>query len=267
MAGHLGINKTYQKIMQHFYWPGLKKDVKLFCRSCHTCQIIGKPNQKIPAALLRPIHAFDEPFNQVHIDCVGPLPRTRTGNQYMLTVMCASTRFPEAVPLRNIRAATIVKHLIKFFMLVGLPKTLQSDQGSNFLARIFQQVMNQLGIKQNISSAYHPQSQGALERFHQTLKTMLRAFCYEQEKDWDEGIPLLLFAIRESVQESLGFSPFELVYGKEVRGPLKLLKEHWLEEEESGNLLDKVSELRHRLTKARESAKRNLEAAQGTMKR
>ena len=236
MAGHLGINKTYQKIMQHFYWPGLKKDVKLFCRSCHTCQIIGKPNQKIPAAPLRPIPAFDEPFNQVLIDCVGPLPRTRTGNQYMLTVMCASTRFPEAIPLRNIRAATIVKHLIKFFTLVGLPKTVQSDQGSNFLAGIFQQVMSQLGIKQNISSAYHPQSQGALERFHQTLKTMLRAYCYEQEKDWDEGIPLLLFAIRESVQESLGFSPFELVYGREVRGPLKLLKEHWLEEEESGNL-------------------------------
>ena len=106
-----------------------------------------------------------------------------------------------------------------------------------------------------------------MERFHQTLKTMLRAYCYEQVKDWDEGIPLLLFAIRESVQESLGFSPFELVYGREVRGPLKLLKEHWLDEEESGNLLDKVSELRYRLTQAREMAKQNLKDAQCTMKR
>ena len=96
---------------------------------------------------------------------------------------------------------------------------------------------------------------------------MLRAYCYEQVKDWDEGIPLLLFAIRESVQESLGFSPFELVYGREVRGPLKLLKEHWLDEKESGNLLDKVSVLRYRLTKARESAKKNLKDAQSTMKR
>ena len=78
---------------------------------------------------------------------------------------------------------------------------------------------------------------------------------------------VLLFAIRESVQESLGFSPFELVYEREVRGPSKLLKEHWLEKEESGNLLDKVSELCHRLTKAKESVKRNLKAAQGTMKR
>ena len=72
---------------------------------------------------------------------------------------------------------------------------------------------------------------------------MLRAYCHEQQSDWDEGVPLLLFAVRESEQESLGFSPFELVYGREVRGPLKLLMEHWLIEEESGNLLDKVSEL------------------------
>lgn len=125
---------------------------------------MGKPNQKIPTAPLEPIPAFDEPFNQVLIDCVGPLPKTKTGNQYLLTIMCASTRFPEAIPLKNIQAATIVKHLIKFFTLVGLPKTVQLDQGSNFMARIFQQVMSQLGIKQNISSAYHSQSQGALER-------------------------------------------------------------------------------------------------------
>lgn len=96
---------------------------------------------------------------------------------------------------------------------------------------------------------------------------MLRAYCYEQAKDWDEGIPLLLFAIRELVQESLGFSPFELIYRREVRRPLKLLKEHWLDEEESGNLLNKVSELRYRLTKARESARKNPKDAQGTIKR
>ena len=86
--------------------------------------------------------------------------------------------------------------------------------------------MFQLGIKQMKSSAYHPQSQGALERFHQTLKNMLRAYCLQEEKEWDEGIPLLLFSVRESIQESLGFSPFELVFGHTPRGPLKLLS--WL---------------------------------------
>ena len=83
----------------------------------------------------------------------------------------------------------------------------QSDQGSNFMAGLFQQAMHELGIKQNVSSAYHPQSQGALERFHQTLKNMMRTYCYEQQKDWDEGIPILLFAVRESVQQSCSISP------------------------------------------------------------
>ena len=238
MSGHLGINKTYQRILEHFYWPNLRKDVVEFCRSCHTCQVVGKPNQTLPKAPLQPIPAFEEPFSRVIIDCVGPLPKTKSGNQYLLTVMCASTRFPEAIPLRNISAKTIVKALIKFFTLVGLPKSIQSDQDSNFMSGLFQQVMDELGIKQYRSSAYHPESQGELERFHQTLKNMIRSYCFDTNRDWDEGVHLLLFAVRESVQESLGFSPFELVFGHSVRGPLKLFKEKLLSHDDvSLNLL------------------------------
>ena len=75
MSGHLGVNKTYHKILNHFYWPGLKTDVSNYCRSCHTCQVVGKPNQVIPKAGLQPIPAFDEPFSRIIIDCVGPLPK------------------------------------------------------------------------------------------------------------------------------------------------------------------------------------------------
>ena len=128
MSGHLGINKTYHKIINHFYWPGLKLDVSKYCKTCHTCQM-GKSNQTIPKAQLQPIPAFDEPFSRILIDCVGPLPRTKSGNEYLLTIMCTSTRFPEAIPLRNIKTKSIVKALIKFFTFVGLPKSVQSDQG------------------------------------------------------------------------------------------------------------------------------------------
>ena len=251
MSGHLGVNKTYHKILNHFYWPGIKSDVSQHCKSCHTCQMVGKPNQTIPKAQLQPIPAFDEPFSRVIIDCVGPLPKTKKGCEYLLTIMCASTRFPEAIPLRNIKAKTIVNALVKFFTFVGLPKSIQSDQGSNFMSGIFQQVMYELGIKQYKSSAYHPESQGALERFHQTLKNMIRSYCFDTEKDWDEAIHLLLFAVRESVQESLGFSPFELVFGHTVRGPLKLLKEKFLSDDDSSlNLLQYVSDFKNRLSKA-----------------
>ena len=267
MSGHLGINKTYHKIINHFYWPGLKSDVSKYCKTCHTCQMVGKPNQTIPKAQLQPILAFDEPFSRILIDCVGPLPRTKSGNEYLLTIMCTSTRFPEAIPLRNIKTKSIVKVLIKFFTFVGLPKSVQSDQGSNFMSGIFQQVMHELGIKQYRSSAYHPESQGALERFHQTLKNMIRSYCFDTEKDWDEGIHLLLFAVRESVQESLGFSPFELVFGHSVRGPLKLLKEKFLSNDETPlNLLQYVSDFRNRLSRACEVARFNLKTSQGKMK-
>ena len=265
MSGHLGINKTYHKIINHFYWPGLKSDVSKYCKTCHTCQMVGKPNQTIPKAQLQPIPAFDEPFSRILIDCVGPLPRTKSGNEYLLTIMCTSTRFPEAIPLRNIKTKSIA--LIKFFTFVGLPKSVQSDQGSNFMSGIFHQVMHELEIKQYRSSAYHPESQGALERFHQTLKNMIRSYCFYTEKDWDEGIHLLLFAVRESVQESLGFSPFELVFGHSVRGPLKLLKEKFLSNDETPlNLLQYVSDFRNRLSRACEVARSNLKTSQGKMK-
>ena len=89
---------------------------------------------------------------------------------------------------------------------------------------MFSQVLKRLHIKHNFSSAFHPESQGALERFHQTLKSMLRSYCFELERDWEEGIPWLLFASREVVQESLGFSPADLVFGHTPRGPLTVLK-------------------------------------------
>ena len=202
MAGHLGVNETYSKILNHFYWPHLRKDVSKFCKCCHVCQMVGKPNQTIPVAPLKPIPVCSKPFSQVIIDCVGPLPKTSLGNQYLLIIMCRFTHFAEAILLWNINAPRIAESLIKFFILVGLPSLIQSDQGSNFMSSLMQQVTHQLGIKQCKSSAYHPETQGAIERFHQTLKNMIRTYCLQYEKQWDQGIHLLLFAVREAAQES-----------------------------------------------------------------
>ena len=82
--------------------------------------MVGKPNQTIPKAHLQPIPASDEPFSRIIIDCVGRLPKTKSNHEYILTIMCASTRFPEAIPLRNIQTKNIVKAVVKFFTFVGL---------------------------------------------------------------------------------------------------------------------------------------------------
>lgn len=168
LAGHFGIRKTQAKVMGHFYWPRLHQDVVSFCRSCH-CQLIGKPNEKVPVAPLTPVPMVEKLFSKVVRDCVGPLPKTWKVNESLLDV---TTRFPGVIPLRNIKARRIIEALIGLFSWFGLQ--VQHDQGTNFVSGVFQDVMCELGISQAVSSAYYAQSQEAIERIHQTLKTMLK---------------------------------------------------------------------------------------------
>ncbi|KAI5627802.1 hypothetical protein C0J50_8349 [Silurus asotus] len=269
-SGHAGIRKTYRRILRYFFWPGIKSDVIRYCKTCHTCQVVGKPNQVVPPAPLNPIVVSADPFERIIVDCVGPLPKTSSGNCYLLTVMCAASRFPEAFPMRTLKSKAVVKALIRFFTTFGLPRYVQTDRGTNFTSQLFSQVMRVLQISHQCSSAYHPESQGALERFHQPFKTMLRAFCVESGKDWDEGVPLLLFAVRDAVQESLGFSPSDLVFGHTVRGPLKALQEQWLAKGPpplGRTILKDVRLLRERLQLAREKARIALGSSQEAMKK
>ncbi len=181
--------------------------------------------------------------------------------------MCAATRFPEAVPLRNLKAKTVVKELIKFCSLFGFPRVIQTDRGTNFTSKVFKQVLDDLTVAHVTSSAYHPQSQGALERFHQPLKTTLKTHCVDSGRDWAESLPLLMFAIRESVQDSLGFSPAELVFGHTVRGPLKLLSEQLLSTKPMArSVAEYVDTFRKRLKHVCNLARANLASTQAVMK-
>uniref|UniRef100_A0A1A8VFT9 Gypsy retrotransposon integrase-like protein 1 n=1 Tax=Nothobranchius furzeri TaxID=105023 RepID=A0A1A8VFT9_NOTFU len=267
-SGHFGIRKTYQALLDHFFWPGMKKDVARFCMTCHTCQMVGKPNQPLKPIPLTPIPVIGNPFDHIIVDCVGPLPRTKSGKKYLLTIMCTASRFPEAIPLASITTKSVIRALTNFFSLFGLPRVLQTDQGSNFKSELFKKVTQTLGIQHVMSSAYHPESQGALERWHQTLKSMLRKYCYSSKEQWDEGLPFLLFASREASQESLGFSPSQLVFGHSPRGPLQALKENFLQTESAKkvNVNKYVKSFRSRLHLANEVARKHLQEAQVNMK-
>ncbi|XP_076032468.1 uncharacterized protein LOC143020190 [Oratosquilla oratoria] len=269
LSGHLGVRKTLDRIWQHFYWPGIRRDVAQHCRTCHTCQLVGKPNQPVPVAPLKPIPVGEEPFAKVIVDIVGPLPKTARGHEYILTLMDTFSRYPEAIPLRKVRAKVVLHELISFFTKWGLPRELQTDQGSVFLSREVMQSLGALGITKVTSSAYHPQSQGALERYHQTLKTMLRKWCLENDTGWDQALPYLLFAVREVPNESLGLSPFALVFGHEVRGPLKVLKECLLKGHSSApkDMSKSVTDMKGKLAACWEMARENLMSAQERMKR
>ena len=200
------------------------------------------------------------------MDIVGPLPRSRSGNQYILVICDYATRYPEAVPLRRTDAQHVAEELVKLFSRVGIPTEILTDQGSNFTSKLLSEVYNLLHIRPIRTSPYHPQTDGLVERFNQTLKAMLRKTAVKG-KDWDKLLPYLLFAYREVPQASTGFSPFELLYGRAVRGPMDVLRESWEAKEESEeSVVSHVLQMQERLSGMTDLVQENLGRAQKVQK-
>lgn len=188
------------------------------------------------------------PFKRVAVDLVGPLdPRTTKGNKYILTLVDYATRYPEAVPLPGIETERVAEALVDIFSRVGIPRELLSDQGSQFTSDLMKEVSRLLSLKRITTSPYHPFCNGLVEKFNCSLKQMLKRMCAEKPKDWDKYINALLFAYREVPQESLGFAPFELLYGHTVRGPMQILKELWTEEIPDDDVKTTYQYICHRL--------------------
>uniref|UniRef100_A0A672H0E6 Integrase catalytic domain-containing protein n=1 Tax=Salarias fasciatus TaxID=181472 RepID=A0A672H0E6_SALFA len=118
--------------------------------------------------------------------------------------------------------------LLQLFLRVGIPSEILTDQGANFLSNTLRQVYRLLHIKSIRTTPYHPQTDGLVETYNRTLKSMLKKVVSTSGKDWDKWLPYLLFAYHEVPQASTGFSPFELLYGRRVRGPLDVLQESWI---------------------------------------
>lgn len=178
-----------------------------------------------------------------------------------------ATRYPEVFPLRSVKARQVANCLIQLFSRVGIPREVLTDCGTNFLSKLLQQVYQLLGVKGIKTTPYHPQTDGLVERFNQTLKNMLRKFVSHTGSDWDQWLPYLLFAYREVPQASTGFSPFELLYGRQVRGPLDLLREHWenpIADQE--NVVAYVVKMRERLEQMTALAQEHMRTAQANQK-
>jgi len=138
-----------------------------------------------------------------------------------------ATRYPEAVSLKSIEAETVAGNHVS---RVGIPEEILSDQGSQFLSGVMKEVSRLLSMNQIGTTPYHQMCNGFVERLNGTLKAMSKWMCAEKPKDWDRYFPALLLANREIPQESLRFAPFELLYGRTVRGPMSILKEMWTKE-------------------------------------
>ena len=126
LAGHLGTKKTRDRIMRHFFWPGIFTDISEYLKSFPECQK-GIQKGRITRAPLISIPPIEKPFQRIAIDFVGPLPLTNNRNRYILVCIDYATRYPEAIPLKNQEAETVVDALISIFFRVGVPKELLTD--------------------------------------------------------------------------------------------------------------------------------------------
>ena len=152
------------------------------------------------------------PREHVAIDILGPLPRTRSGYMYIVVITDRYSKMTAVHPLRNIAASTCAKAFCdEWVFKYGQPSLLLSDRGTQFTSDFFNTVCYQLGIRQAFTSAYHPQTNGQVERFNRTLLGALQCFCTEQGRDWDQFIRAIAYGYNCTVHSSTGCSPFDLM--------------------------------------------------------
>ena len=255
-GGHLGPEKTVQRVQQRFHWAGLRRDVKHHIRSCSSCGRLQRAKSRGRASLQD--YRVGYPMDRVAIDIKGPLPRTPRGNTVLLVVTDYFTRWVEAYPLANQQAETVAQHLVmEFIARLGCPLELHSDQGRNFESTLFAEVNHLLGITRTRTSAYHPSGNGLVERFNQTLGRMILSFIDLNKADWDLYIPLLTAAYRSTVHPATGFSPNFLMLGREVNLPVHVVFPT-PRVQESASVTEYVKVLQERLETCFDFARRSL---------
>ncbi|KXJ06192.1 Retrovirus-related Pol polyprotein from transposon 412 [Exaiptasia diaphana] len=262
-GGHLGRFKTLRKMQESFWRPGMSTAVTDYCKSCLVCAECK--SGKRPRAPLTTMTSTS-PMQRIHVDIVGPIPRSRKGNSYILTVQCSFTKWAEAYPLRNQTAKTCANKIVnEWIARYGVPDSLHSDQGRNFESNLFKEICDILDIKKTRTTAYHPAGNGQVENFNKTVKGLLQAKIDEDVTNtWDEHIGACMMAYRSSIHQSTGYTPFHLMFGREMRLPLDVMMgPPDVGEDSYGEF---ASQLKQNLNDAYRLARENLNCAQKRQK-
>lgn len=210
---HPGTRASAKLVQQRYVWPSISKDCKLWASACAQCQ-----RAKISRHIAAPLGDFNPPsarFSHVHADIVGPLPPS-CGFRFLLTMIDRYTRWPEAIPLQSISAENVAQAFLTGWVArFGAPAHVTTDRGSQFQSHLFRNLLQFLGTAQHRTTAYHPQSDGILERWHRDLKAAL--MCHDES--WAVALPWALLGLRAVLKEDLQASTAELVYGEPLRLP------------------------------------------------
>src|SRR5438876_4309674 len=214
---HFGTDTTYNKIADRYYLKGMYDDIKKYIKCYDICQ---RRRQKGGKSYLNPIEV-GEPFERIRIDFVGPLERTKRRNRYILVVTDYLTKWPEAKAMKEATAENVIDFIYKRIICRhGCPKIILSDRGTHFRNKVVDGLCEKFRIKHKLSSPYHPQTNGLVERFNRTLCESL-AKVSEKEDEWDEHIESVLFAYRTIKHNTTKKTPFYMVYGREAILPIE----------------------------------------------
>src|SRR5215470_13727905 len=221
-GGHLAYRKTYTQLERRAYWIGRSTFLKKYLEMCERCRTYkrGPPPRQ---GELRPLQA-GEPMDIVAIDLTGPHPTSRHGHKYILTMIDHFTKWVEAVPIRDKEATTVADAIYTHWVCrLGAPQALLSDLGTEFQNAVLTDLCKLIGVQRLRTTAYKASTNGAIERFHRTMNSMLAKTVEDNQRDWDVQLPAVLAAYRATTHESTGYSPNFLLFGRENRAPLDVV--------------------------------------------
>lgn len=212
---HPGIRATRRMISSRWVWKSMAADISSWCRDCQACQRAKVTFQ--PTAPLQPIAVPHRRFSHIHVDLVGPLPSSQ-GATHLLTVIDRTSRWLEALPLTSTTATAVADALIAgWISRFGVPAELTSDRGVQFTSEVWATLMSKLGVKHTMTTAYHPQANGMVERSHRQLKDALKARL--AGVDWAAHLPWVLLSLRATPKEDSNVSSAEMLYGAPILLP------------------------------------------------
>ena len=227
-AGHFGFRRTYGKLIERYWWPKMKMDIREYIHQCSKCQQFNIDRRK-PPGFLHPIEPPLGPFQLIGIDYTGPFPITSSGNKYVLAITDYFTKWVVAIPLSNQTAQTTADALYQYWICqFGVPKRILSDQGTHFCNYLMAAITHILGCHHLKSTPYHPQTNGVIERFNSTFERQLAKLTSAYENEWDIHVHSVVFAYNTGIHATTGFSPFELLFGRKPMLPADLTRPEYI---------------------------------------